>query len=161
MLQLSITWQAPYTPERVVAQLNDGGDPPAYGGKDYGLYQIYGRHILGDPDALLYIGEATEQTFSERFSEHQTWLVHEDPVRVYIGRLYTLPSRHAYRDNWATWTTDVLLAERILIYKYSPHYNCNSIADPPALDGHDKVVLLHGGHKNRLYCRDVAPDDWY
>ena len=159
-MPLSIVWHVPYTPEQVIAQLTDGGSPPGYDGEDYGLYQIYGKHILGDPDALLYIGEATQQTFSERFKQHQAWLVHEDPVRVYVGHLY-MPRRHTSHDDWATWTSDVLLAERVLIYKYSSHYNSNSIADPPRLDGHDKIVLFHEGHKNRLHRRDVAPDDWY
>ncbi len=43
-------------------------------GEDYGLYQIYGKHILCGKDTLLYIGEATEQTFSTRFKQHQHWL---------------------------------------------------------------------------------------
>ena len=99
MLHLSIVWQGPYTPEQVVSELNDGGSPPGYDGGDYGLYQIYGKHVLGDPDALLYIGEATQQTFSGRFTQHQIWLVHEYPVHIYVGRLY-MPKRHTSHDNW-------------------------------------------------------------
>jgi hypothetical protein len=72
-----------------------------------------------------------------------------------------MPRRHTSHDNWASWASDVRLAERILIHTYSPHYNSNSIADKPRLDGHDKVELLHEGCKNRLRRRDVAPDDWH
>ena len=160
MLELPITWGGPYSPARAVAELNDGGLAPAYEGEDYGLYQIYGRHILGDRNALLYIGEATEQTFSARLREHQTWLVQEYPVRIYVGRMY-MPQRHSARNNWGRWKSDVLLAERVLIYTYSPHYNSGSITEPPKLDGNGKVVLRHAGERYRLRKRDVAPDDWY
>ena len=160
MLELAIAWAGPYSPKMIIAQLNDGGVPPGYEGEDYGLYQIYGRHILGDRDALLYVGEATDQTFSARLREHQSWLVHEYPVRVYVGRPY-IPRRHSSRDHWTKWKADVLLAERVLIHTYAPHYNANSISEPPRLDGHRKVVLRHTGARNRLRRRDVAPDDWY
>jgi len=160
MLQLSIKWKGPYKLKQVVAELNDAGSPPGWDGDDYGLYQIYGKHILCGPGALLYIGEATQQTFSDRFKQHlKEWLEDEYPVQVYVGRLY-MPGRHTSRDNWATWTSDVRLAEHALIYKYSPHYNSNSIVDPPKLDGHNKVSLIHEGNKNRLHRRDVVPDDW-
>lgn len=143
-----------------MAELNDGGLPPTYDGEDYGLYQIYGQHILCGPDALLYVGKTTEQTFSRRLGQHQSdWLAYEDSARVYVGRVY-VRKRHTARDNWATWAADVLLAERVLIYMYSPHYNSSSIAGPLDLAGHDKVELLHMGQKHRLGSRDVAPDDW-
>jgi hypothetical protein len=143
----------------VVKQFTDGGAYPDYDGGDYGLYQIYGRHILGSRNALLYIGEATEQTFSARFQQHESWLLHEWPVRVYIGRIYS-PRRHTERDHWATWKADVLLAERIMIHTYSPHYNSSSITERPRLNGHRKIVLVHSGKRCRLHPRDVAPEDW-
>jgi len=159
MLHLSISWDGPFTRHQVVKRFTDGGEAPDYDGEDYGLYQIYGRHILGNRDALLYIGEATEQTFSARLRQHESWLVHEWPVRIYVGRIY-LPRRHTDRDGWATWKADVLLAERIIIYKYSPHYNSNSITERPPLNCHKKVVLVHSGKRHQLHRRDVAPDDW-
>lgn len=160
MLELPITWAGPFRPKLVIKQFDDWGAPPNYEGEDYGLYQVYGRHILGDRDALLYVGKATDQTFSARFKAHLSWLAHEWPVRVYVGRLY-LPIRHSRGDDWARWKADVVLAERVLIYKYSPHYNSNSISDGPTLDSHPKVVLQHLGARNRLRRRDIAPDDWY
>lgn len=159
LLKLSISWDGPYRPREVVKTFTDWGDAPGYAGEDYGLYQIYGRHVLGDRDALLYIGEATEQTFSARFRKHESWLVHEWPVRVYIGRIYS-PRRHTDRDGWAMWKADVLLAERIMIYTYSPHYNSNLITERPLLNGHKKIVLVHSAKRHRLRRRDVAPDDW-
>lgn len=160
MLHLPIAWAGPYSPRKVITQFNDCGVPPGYDGEDYGLYQIYGHHILGDRNALLYVGEATDQTFAARLRNHQSWLAHEWPVRVYLGRLY-VPRRHTPQANWERWKCDVLLAERILIYKYSPHYNSHSIGDPPKLGGFRKVVLRHTGARNRLRRLDVAPNDWH
>ena len=138
MLKLSISWKGPYKPREVVKTFTHWGDAPGYAGEDYGLYQIYGRNMLGDRDALLYIGEATEQTFAARFRQHQEWLQHEWSVRVYVGRLY-LPRRHSAKDRWASWKADVLLAERVMIYTYSPHYNGSSITERPLLERHKSV----------------------
>lgn len=159
MLKLSISWDGPYRPHKVVKTLTDSGDAPDYAGEDYGLYQIYGRHKLGDRDALLYIGEATDQTFAARFRQHEDWLQHEWPVQVYVGRLHS-PRRHSSKDGWAVWKTDVLLAERVMIYKYSPHYNGRSITECPRLDCHKRLELLHLGKRHRIRRRDVVPDDW-
>ena len=87
MLELPAVWDGPYSAEQVVSAMDDAGYPPAYSGDDYGLYQTYGTHILCGPDTLLYIGRATEQTFSARFRQHQLWLRNEDPVQVYLGRI--------------------------------------------------------------------------
>ena len=158
MLRLSVSWNGPYRRQQVVRQFTDGGKAPAWDGEDYGLYQIYARHVLGNRDALLYIGEATEQTFADRFRQHEEWLVHEGPVRVYLGRVYS-PGRHRADDRWTTWKADVLLAERVMIYTYSPHYNGRSITERPLLDGHKRVELNHAGKRHRLRRRDIVPDD--
>jgi hypothetical protein len=158
MLQLSISWQGPFT-SRQVQRFNDGGVAPDYEGEDYGLYQIYGRHVLGGRDALLYVGSAIDQTFAARFRQHEAWLLHEWPVTVYLGRMY-LVRRHTASDAWARWREDLLLAERLLIYKYSPHYNSSSIAERPLFATLKRVVLVHEGQRHRLRRRDVAPDDW-
>lgn len=159
MLSLQILWDGPYSPAEVVKDFTDWGNAPDYAGEDYGLYQIYGRHVLGDHDALLYIGEATEQTFSTRLRQHDEWLQNEWPVQVYLGRLYS-PRRHSAKDRWAGWKADVLLAERVMIYTYSPHYNGRSITERPLLGLHKKVELVHSGKRNRIPRRNVAPDDW-
>jgi hypothetical protein len=142
-----------------MVRFNDGGVVPEYEGEDYGVYQIYGRHILGDRDALLYIGEATDQTFSARLRQHQSWLAHEYPVRVYVGRIYD-PRRHSRRDQWDTWKADVLLAERVLIYTYSPHYNASSITERPFLHCNRKVRVINEGDRHRLRRSNTVPDDW-
>src|SRR6476659_7916655 len=54
---LNFIWDGPFKPEQVISQRKDGGKPPDYDGSDYGLYQIYGQHIIGGSGALLYVGE--------------------------------------------------------------------------------------------------------
>jgi hypothetical protein len=159
MLRLSIKWSGPYELEHVVKTFTDGGVAPDYDGEDYGLYQIYGRHILGDRNALLYIGSAADQTFSARFAQHKRWLINEWRVHVYLGRIYS-PRRHKLADAWASWSEDILLAERIMVYKYSPHYNSASITNRPLLSNLKRVELVHVGDRGRLRRRDIAPDDW-
>jgi len=159
MLDLTIDWKGPYALDQVIHNLTDSGDYPGYDGEDYGLYQIYGEHILGNSDALLYIGKAPKQTFSTRFKKHVRWLRREDsPVRVYVGRIY-IPRRHSSADNWAKYEADIGIAESILIYKYSPHYNGRSVSKAPSLRPHGRVVLTHAGARHRLQEIDRAPDD--
>jgi hypothetical protein len=160
ILTIPVLWGGPYQPGDVIRDLADGGVHPTYAGEDYGLYQIYGRHILAGPDALLYLGRATQQTFADRFRQHAAWLAQEEEVRVYVGRVYA-PERHTSADEWASWVNDVCLAECVMIYKYSPHYNSVSVAEPPPLRGLHQVIVTHGGPRNRLHARDVAPDDWH
>ena len=158
MLQLSISWKGPFTSHEI-QRFNEVSVAPDYDGEDYGLYQIYGRHILGGRDALLYVGSAVDQTFAARFRQHQSWLPDEWPVTVYLGRIY-MPRRHTASNGWAKWREDLLLAERLLIYNYSPHYNSNSVAERPLLAPHKRVILIHQGQRHRLRRRDVAPNDW-
>lgn len=162
MHRITIEWEGPFTLANVIKKYDDGGEYPQYDGKDYGLYQIYGRHILDDPKALsykslLYLGEATEQTFASRFRGHKrSWLEHEwkESISIHVGR-FKVP----YRTDKA-WMSDVLLAERILIYTYSPHYNSSSISVRPKLAGHKKVVIAHKGNLGQLRRKDVVPKDW-
>ena len=137
------------------------GTAPEYDGPDYGLYQIYGKHILAGPDSLLYIGKATQQTFSSRFYAHQSWLANEDDITIYLGCIYDR-ERHlpGPAHDWPVWVRDVQIAECVLIYKYSPNYNSVSISDPPLLDPDQRVILNHSGRRHRLRSQDVAPDDW-
>lgn len=156
-LKLEIEWSGPYNLDKAIESLNDAGEPPEYDGEDYGVYQIYGQHILSGPGTLLYIGKAAKQTFADRFRQHESWLRDEDDVRIYAGRIWD-EMRHADREK--TWETDVDLAEKILIHKYSPNYNSASIAEEPDLRGFERVELAHRGERNRLHSSDTAPDDF-
>ena len=158
--EIQIEWQGPFSVEEVIKKMDDEGVPPDYDGEDYGLYQIYGTHILCGQNTLLYIGKATQQTFSRRFKEHKKWwLENEEDIQVYLGRIYE-PSFHSKKDNWRAWERDVGLAENILIYKYSPNYNSTGISDEPSLSPFKKFKLIHRGKRHRLEPEDIAPDDY-
>lgn len=156
-LTLSIRWSGPYKPHEM-AEFSDGGSSPRYEGEDYGVYQIYGRHQLAGRRALLYIGKAVRQTFARRFAQHATWLSDEQDVKIFLGRLDP-HTRHSRRDRWKMWERDVELVERLLIYKYSPHYNGVAIARPPVLSQR-VVILRHRGERHRLDDEDLAPEHW-
>lgn len=95
--------------------MNDAGKSPDWGGDDYGLYQIYGKHILCG-FTLLYIGKTVEKTFSGRFKQHEQWLNEEEKIRIHLGRIHD-PEKHSAKDKWESWKRDVERAEQILIYK--------------------------------------------
>lgn len=157
--EIQITWEGPYTCEKVIKELTDGGNKKNnWDGEDYGVYQIYGKHILCKNNSLLYIGKAFKQTFSRRFKDHQKWLKDEANIKIYVGRIYN-PKKHSEKDNWKSWENDVELAENILIYKYSPHYNSRSLSEQPKLGDHKSVSLCHKGKIGKLDQKDVAPDD--
>lgn len=158
-LLLTVNWSGPYSWQEIIQRFDDGGKPPLYGGPDYGLYQIYGHHILSGQDTLLYIGRATQQTFSARFRGHRDWLYKEEGLQVYIGRIDD-PERHYPENSWSAWVRDVEIAECLLIYKYSPNYNSVSIAEPPSLLPYQQVTLQHQGQSHQLFKTDVGPDDW-
>jgi hypothetical protein len=156
---LTVTWSGPFELNQVLKNFNDAGRPPLYDGADYGLYQIYGKHILTGPDTLLYIGRATHQTFSGRFSTHKSWLIGEEDIRIFIGRIHD-QERHLPDNDWAVWIKDIQIAECLMIYKYSPNYNSVSIAERPLLFPYQKVILEHLEQKHRLHSRDIGPDDY-
>ena len=155
-MNLRITWHGPYTAKEVIDNFHAVGRPPTYNGADYGLYQIYGKHILGGPDALLYIGKTVGQTFPGRFKRHVKCIKKEKRVRIYLGRLYD-PKRHTPKGNWATWQKDVGMAEEILIKKYSPHYKGAAISSKLHLPK-TQVILVHEGGRFRLQRRDIIPE---
>jgi hypothetical protein len=162
--EIKIDWSGPYRINEVIDTMNDGGsEANGWDGNDYGLYQIYGRHILYEGNALLYIGIATKQTFSQRFSQHKEWLVDdqdEKDIAIYLGRVYD-PLLHSEKDHWKSWEKDIELAEKILIYKYSPNYNSRELTSEPDLSGHENVRLIHAGKSNRLKPVDEAPRDFH
>ncbi len=149
--QIEIEWEGPCSLNKIIEEMDVCGQSPAWSGKDYGLYQIYGRHILYGGKTLLYVGKTTERTFSKRFKGHQQWLLddqYEKDIHIYLGRIYN-PKRHSEKDKWKSWKEDVGDAEKILIYKYSPNYNGRELAIIPELH-HQKVQLVHRGEKGRL-----------
>lgn len=158
MYDIKVEWKGPFDLQAVTEKKNDGGASPNYEGIDYGLYQIYGTHILFGPDKLLYVGKTVENTFSDRFKEHKEWLLNERDIKIYLGRIYD-SQRHSKKDNWRLWKEDVEIAEKIIIYKYSPPYNSSNISEQPSLR-YRVVRIAHDGRKGELMQEDVAPQDW-
>lgn len=161
--EIRIEWEGPLKLQAVIDKKNDTGAHPDWDGNDYGLYQIYGRHILYKENTLLYIGMTTEQTFSQRFTEHgREWLTNdqdEKDINIYLGRIYD-PKKHSKKDNWLSWKKDVEMAEKILIYKYSPNYNSECLTNEPDLFTQENVRLIHKGDRNRLHKEDIVPRDF-
>lgn len=157
--EIRIEWEGPLKVAKVIKEKIDEGKKPHYAGLDYGVYQIYAKHIRCGLDTLIYVGRVTGETFSDRFDDHwRLWLHKEEKVNVYLGRISG--KKYTSKNNWATWYRDVELAENILIYKYSPNYNGRNVAEPPCLAPFEKVVLIHTKHKHRLDLKDIAPDDY-
>jgi hypothetical protein len=159
--EIKIEWDGPFSVEEVIDKMIDGGEKPDWDGNDYGLYQIYGRHILCGKNTLLYIGMTTEQTFSQRFKEHKVWLDEDqdnEDIKIYIGKIYD-PKKHSKKDSWRLWKRDVQIAEKVLIYKYSPNYNGREISSKPKLH-FNSVRLVHVGERNRLEEEDNIPRDF-
>lgn len=160
MHTITIEWEGPLSVKEVIDEKTDGGISPDWDGDDYGLYQIYGKHILCGKNTLLYIGKSPDQTFSERIKQHdKDFLRDEEDIEIYLGRVFD-PERHNRQDDWKTWHEDIDMAERIMLYKYCPNYNSQGIAEKPSFPKYDKVKLVHQGAKNRLQSEDIAPDDF-
>ena len=86
MRVVRIEWEGPFTIDQVL-ELNDKS-------KDFGLYQIYGRHVIFGLGSLLYIGK-TEDTFSKRvkgnyadWKPRTPWYQEDREVSVRIGHLH-------------------------------------------------------------------------
>jgi len=158
---IEIEWEGPFSVATVIKKMNNGGSSVNYfSGNDYGVYQIYGNHILCGKDTLLYVGQVSDQTFSERIKQHQDdWLSKEMGAKIYLGRLTKKPD-YSPTGDWSEWRADVVLVESILVYKYAPNYNSYLIATMPKLDPYEKVRLFHKGNRNRLKKIDNAPGDY-
>ena len=109
MRSVRIEWEGPFSNEEVLRLGNSN--------KDYGLYQIYGHHIVYGANSLLYIGE-TGRTFSQRFnSNHIVWLKEEEGVFIHVGRIVSEYYDEQVRKD----------AEALTIYWHSPAYNSSNI----------------------------------
>ena len=59
--EIHLAWEGPFRLDNL-SKLQDEN-------KDYGVYQIYGRHLVYGSGVLLYIGKASDQTFGKRISQ--------------------------------------------------------------------------------------------
>ena len=135
MRSVRIEWEGPFFLMEVLELDNRN--------KDYGLYQIYGHHIIYGVDSLLYIGE-TGQTFSERFNEHTVWLKEEDGVFIHVGRIASEDYDEQVRKD----------AEALTINWHSPAYNSSNIE---TYNGQRLKVVNRG--ERRDLCAEYISDN--
>ncbi len=158
MDEIILEWEGPLTLGEALNR-NDGGKcENGWAGEDCGIYQIYGPHILAGKKALLYIGQTADQTFGQRLRQHKKDLLLDEPLKelaIYLGRLKDR-EHYTEKDNWTIWYRDVTIAESILIYKYSPHYNSSGLTDYPKIRPYTNVILKHEYDRGRLKAQDLA-----
>ena len=128
MRVVKIEWEGPFTIDQVL-ELNDKS-------KDFGLYQIYGRHVIFGVGSLLYIGK-TEDTFSKRVKGNYAdwkpgtpWYQEDREVSARIGRLYYKGDEGFVRFQKDDPDFSKLLrhVEGFQIFCHSPPYNGTSIS---------------------------------
>ena len=148
MHSIKIIWEGPFCLDDVIDNLNCK--------KDYGLYQIYGTHIIldrkGRADHLLYIGmTGPGSTFSDRLKSHKAnWIWYnlkkKGKISIHIARL-SMPKE------------DIEFVEALEIYWHSPLYNGEHINSCPR---HEPVQIVNKGKPGRLLeCIHNDPLPWY
>ena len=145
----TIVWEGPFSLGYVIDELNREDD--------FGLYQIYGTHIILEPDGgadhLLNIGmTGPGSTFSWRFEgKKQEWiwynLEHGGEISIHIARLPSMSER------------EVKLIEALEIYWHSPPYNGSSIDSCPR---RPPLQIVNEGERGKLLeCIHNNPPPWY
>ena len=119
-----IEWQGSYDFEDALA-LNDKE-------QDYGVYQVYGEHVVFGEEALLYIGIARDQTYGQRLRQHD-WL--EENNIILVGRIA--------ESDWHELLEDV---EALEIYWHSPPYNSKNVINYQG----QPLKLINEGKRGRL-----------
>ena len=130
MDEIRITWEGPYS----LADIGYNEEEEKYNIKnsklndkkvDYGIYQIYGFHPVYGDNALLYIGQAKDQTFAKRLSQ-EGWEYNADfkNIQIYVGRLFADEQPSA-----TEWNKLIDIAEKMLIYAHAPAMNSSNIVN--------------------------------
>lgn len=146
-LIIHIDWSGPHT-LKSVASLN--------GPSDYGIYQIYGRHLVYGSDVLLYIGRAVGQTFAARLAqETEQWSNNSDAgrVEIYTGRLWGLT-----QPDDEDWDSRIRLAEKLLIYVHEPAQNTQK--EIKGCEAELKRVRIVNWHCHRDLLPEVSGVSW-
>lgn len=114
--------------------------------RDYGLYQVYGAHTVYGSDVLLYIGKADRQTFNTRLKQEK-WDLNKDAksLSIFVGRVagYQVPTNQS-------WSDEITLAEKLLIFAHAPARNSQNIQDIPGLELKNIHVLNWGCFRSLL-----------
>ena len=145
MRTVRIEWEGPLSLDEV-KELSDEDD--------YGLYQIYGTHIVYGANVLLYIGKAEGLTFSQRLSQHREWLSEEEGVSIRIGRISEEDYDHDPPD-WSDWREVLRDAEALTIHWHSPAYNSSNIE---TYNG-QQLTVVNRGERGDLCARLSVAED--
>jgi len=139
MKYIHIYWEGPFKLEHL-SELQDNS-------RDYGIYQIYGGHPVYGSMVLLYIGKADQQTFGVRIAQ-ENWFVNRNAgeLKIYVGRL---AGQHQPDAN--TWSKEIALAEKLLIYSHTPACNIQFI-NATSDEELEEVHVLNWGS----YCSLMA-----
>jgi hypothetical protein len=149
-----VSWEGPYGYQDVIDnRLQDDKER-----QDYGLYQIYGPHLIyanknqrENQNVLLYIGLTIRCTFSGRISSHG--FCHDPQHEIYLGYF----ENPEYETDLAKWESDVSDAERILINKYAPSYNsewCGDLRKDQLVN--PRAVIVNLGNRGDLHEKVAA-----
>lgn len=143
---IQIEWDGPYTFDE--AKKMTDGDTEKY--HDFGIYQIYGHHIVYGQQCLLYIGKAQDQTFGVRLSQAREWeekyaVADFKNISVYVGRL---AGEATPEDD--QWRRQINIAEKMLICIHSPARNSSNLQSFPIEDCRYVHVLNWGSYRDLL-----------
>ena len=136
-----IEWEGPYTFEYALT-LNDEEE-------DYGVYQVYGEHVVFGAGAFLYIGLARDQTFGRRLSQHGDWI--EEGDKIVVGRIHDPP-------DWSDWHKLLEDVEALEIYWHSPPYNSKNINH---YHGQPLILMNEGKRASLSACCESDQDPYY
>lgn len=131
---LRIEWEGPLVVSEAMRATSAG---------DYGVYQIYARHVVFGAGALVYVGRADDQTFGARLRQHRKgWLRFETEVEVRLGRLH----KQDYSGD-REWSALIKDAEALTTYWHTPPYNSKNIVEYVGSElriqnWHDRGALL-------------------
>jgi hypothetical protein len=135
---IQIDWKGPYSLE----ELNLLDDKS----HDYGIYQIYGKHIVYGKDVLLYIGKADLQTIGKRVSQENWWDTNDsNHLKIYAGRLAGEKTPQE-----KIWSKEIDLADKLLINVHKPAYNSKNLTSIPDAELQDIHILNWGNHRDLL-----------
>lgn len=138
MKLIQIEWKGPYSLEELIL-LDDRSH-------DYGIYQIYGKHVVYGKDVLLYIGKADFQTIGRRVLQENWWYTNDsNHLKIYAGRLAGEKTPQE-----EIWFKEIDLAEKLLINVHKPAYNSKYLTSIPDTELQDIHILNCGDHRDLL-----------
>jgi hypothetical protein len=136
--KIYIQWEGPFKSNKLSEFDNQK--------KDYGLYQIYGDHVLYGRNVLLYIGltKGLTQTFAMRVTQKNkdTWTNWED-LKIYLGRFCGIEEVKNNQD----WDSQIDFAEALLINYLTPAWNSDGLNGSKPLGNYDECKVINIGNR--------------